>query len=50
MTRLNAEKSYKAYLANGNKVAAADILKKYPDFAEQPKPKKGVKSNATKRN
>ena len=49
--KANAYKLYKAYLVSGNKIAAADMLKKYPDFAEsvevvediEEKPKKNKK-------
>lgn len=42
--KANAKNLYKAYIVSGNKVALADMLKKYPEFDEKPKetPKKKV--------
>lgn len=48
--KANAQKLYLAYVANGNKVALADMLKKYPEFGDTPKetPKEAPKKKVFK--
>lgn len=38
MTKANAAKLYKHFVAVGYKSAAADLLKKYPEFEVKPEP------------
>jgi hypothetical protein len=44
MTKSNARNLYKNYLLSGNTLAAKNMLDKYPEFEDKPKPKSKPKS------
>jgi hypothetical protein len=45
MTKENAKRLYENYLLSGNTLAAKDMLDKYPEFEDKPKPKSKAKDS-----